>query len=204
MVASEIPGRSVLQCLHRWQKLSRKEHSTGVWTDEEDKAVIAWVEKHGPTKWSLAGPEINMRSGKQIRERWLNVLQPGLTKRQWTAEEDRIIFEEHDTHGPAWTYIATKLPGRNENTVKNRFHSSLRKIFRIEKNIKSFLDTIEACIMDEQSITKLKPPVSMRDYKTLKNLQGIKQFTQATESAEKILDLLKQCDEVKSWQSVFN
>ena len=38
----------------------------------------------------------------------------------------------------------------------------------------------------------------MRDCKTLKNLEGIKQFTQAAEDAEKILNLLKQCDEVTS------
>jgi hypothetical protein len=76
--------------------------------------------------------EIAGRSSKQCRERWYNILNPSIKKGSWTAEEDKIIFSMYHEIGTQWTKIAEYLPGRTENSIKNRFYSNLRKYTKTE------------------------------------------------------------------------
>ncbi len=46
----------------------------------------------------------------------------------WTAEQDRALFQLFKDLGAHWTKIAKEFPGRNENEVKNRFYSTLRRV----------------------------------------------------------------------------
>lgn len=39
----------------------------------------------------------------------------------WTLQEDVILFRQHRLSGPRWCDIATWLPGRSANSVRNRF-----------------------------------------------------------------------------------
>lgn len=67
------------------------------------------------------------RIHKQCRERWNNILSPGLVKKRWTPEEDREIVRLYYTFGPRWARIATRIDGRNDNQIKNRWNSNLKK-----------------------------------------------------------------------------
>ncbi len=68
------------------------------------------------------------RNPKQIRERWHNHLDPNISKRKWYFEEDKKLFEQVRIHGKKWSKISQSLVGRNENMVKNRFKSLMRKL----------------------------------------------------------------------------
>lgn len=127
-VSEQMDGRSPIQCLHRWTKILKPGLVKGPWTLEEDKRLIEWVQKEGALKWSRAAHYIPGRSGKQCRERWLNNLNPHLKKSNWTDEEDELIFSLYKKYGSAWSKIAKNFEGRTENSIKNRFYSTIRRL----------------------------------------------------------------------------
>lgn len=43
-------------------------------------------------------------------------------------EEDREIFKGYLIYSSSWSKIAKNLVGRTENSVKNRFYSTVRKL----------------------------------------------------------------------------
>lgn len=84
----------------------------GPWTPKEDRAVEEHVRLHGTSKWSKIAGVLPGRIGKQCRERWHNHLDPNISKKAWSEEEDRTILEFHSTVGNRWSEIAKMLPGR--------------------------------------------------------------------------------------------
>jgi len=134
-ISEKIPGRTSIQCLHRWTKILKPGLVKGPWTAEEDQKLITWVNENGPTKWAQCSNFITGRSGKQCRERWFNNLNPNVKKGNWTKEEDELIFELYQKHGSSWSKIAKLIPGRTENAIKNRFYSTLRKLAADKRKI---------------------------------------------------------------------
>ena len=101
------------------------------WSEEEDKSIKSLVNKYGTSNWTLISNEMGQnRSGKQCRERWYNQLNPNVKKNNWTDEEENILFTKHMQLGNKWSDIASFLPGRTLNDIKNHFYSKLRKFIR--------------------------------------------------------------------------
>ena len=134
-ISQHMKGRSAIQCLHRWTKILKPGLVKGPWTTEEDEKLYQWVSKEGPTKWSQCSQIIVGRSGKQCRERWFNNLNPVVKKGNWTIEEDDLIFKLYMQYGSSWSKIAKHLKGRTENSIKNRFYSTIRKIAADRKKL---------------------------------------------------------------------
>lgn len=47
---------------------------------------------------------------------------------EWTEEGDQKLFRLYKEKGSHWSIIAAEFPGLNENQVKNRFYSTLRRL----------------------------------------------------------------------------
>ena len=81
----------------------------------------------GLSKWSDIAKLVPGRTGTQCRRRWVRHLDPSVNKEPWTEEEDALLILLHEELGSKWRIIASRMPGRSETSVKNRWNSAARR-----------------------------------------------------------------------------
>ncbi|CAM8973550.1 unnamed protein product [Rhodiola kirilowii] len=91
-------------------------HKRGLWTEEEDKILMEYVEVHGKGQWNRIAKKTGLkRCGKSCRLRWVNYLSPNVKKGNFTEEEEDLIIRLHKLLGNRWSLIAGRVPGRTDN-----------------------------------------------------------------------------------------
>jgi hypothetical protein len=96
------------------------------WTPREDAQLLELMTKYGQS-WAMIASCLSGRTGKQVRDRFLNKLRPGVRCGDWSNAEDELVVRLMKQVGHRWSFIATHLPGRTEVQVKNRFYSHIKK-----------------------------------------------------------------------------
>ena len=134
-VASSFKGRTSIQCSSRYHRI-RPGLTKGHFSREEDLKLISLYKIYGK-KWNLIAKEMKNRTGKQVRDRFLNSLAPGVNKKKFTIEEDKKIIKYYKIYGKSWSTIAKYINGRTGDMIKNRFYSNLSKYIKKEKNFKN-------------------------------------------------------------------
>lgn len=75
-----------------------------------------------------------LKTPNELRERWVNHLNPSIRKDKWLPEEDAKLLRFYQECGPKWSVIAKLMRNRNEHMVKNRFVSLKRRWTKDAKN----------------------------------------------------------------------
>lgn len=156
------------------------------WTMKEDDIMRKIVEENGTKHWTLISYKLNQicldtkRSSKQCRERWHNHLNVGINKARWSFEEELILFAHHDKVGNKWAEISSFIKGRTDNSIKNHFYSTLRKVYR---SIKGMDGTTE-------QLKKYSVKLAEIVFNRLKRRQKFREETEKGRSQDGVADFL--------------
>ncbi|WRX16817.1 SANT/Myb domain - like 10 [Theobroma cacao] len=100
----------------------------GPWTPEEDQKLMAYIQKHGHGSWrSLPEKAGLQRCGKSCRLRWINYLRPDIKRGKFSLDEQKTIIQLHALLGNRWSAIASHLPKRTDNEIKNYWNTHIKK-----------------------------------------------------------------------------
>jgi hypothetical protein len=127
-------GRTARECHDRWTRYLKPGARKGQWREEEDAIVLQVIAQSAEpafTQWADLAPQLPGRSGKQIRDRWVNYLNPAINHLPFSRDDDLRLWEGHKQLGKRWVEISVKVfnSTRSENHIKNRWYSAAFKKF---------------------------------------------------------------------------
>ncbi|XVE68136.1 hypothetical protein DITRI_Ditri09bG0045100 [Diplodiscus trichospermus] len=100
----------------------------GPWTPEEDIILVSYIQEHGPGNWKAVPTKTGLlRCSKSCRLRWTNYLRPGIKRGNFTEHEEKMIIHLQALLGNRWAAIASYLPQRTDNDIKNYWNTHLKK-----------------------------------------------------------------------------
>lgn len=96
------------------------------WSPNEDENLRQSYKVNQGKNWKKISDALPDRSETQCINRWQKVLNPDLHKGAWTKEEDDIVVQMVEKHGPKkWSVIASHLKGRIGKQCRERWHNHL-------------------------------------------------------------------------------
>ncbi|KAK3030969.1 hypothetical protein RJ639_034890, partial [Escallonia herrerae] len=118
----------------------------GPWTPEEDIILVSYIQEHGPGNWRSVPTNTGLlRCSKSCRLRWTNYLRPGIKRGNFTPHEEGMIIHLQALLGNKWAAIASYLPQRTDNDIKNYWNTHLKK------KIKKFQSALDPQMASEDS-----------------------------------------------------
>ena len=131
------------------------------WTQEEDDKMMDLMRMY-KEDWKAIAKKFPEKTPKQIKERWLNQLNPLVIDKPFSAEEDICLLMHIRAVGRSWSRISKFMPGRSELMVKNRYHSFHRK--RLDPDV--FCASFPLPDMDVLAVWLTKQKRKLRSYST--------------------------------------
>lgn len=134
---------------------------------EDDKVLTSIVvNNNGITNWQDVAKLMPGKTARQCKDRWFNYLSPENKFSPWTKEEDETIINMVNSIGTKWVSIARALPGRSDNSIKNRWYSGLKKAcVQDENGMFVFVNSSMGCRNDSISEKEQQSADIKIDYK---------------------------------------
>ncbi|KAL5977237.1 hypothetical protein ACLOJK_021580 [Asimina triloba] len=81
----------------------------GPWSPAEDMKLVAYIQKYGHGNWRALPKQADIKRGN------------------FSPDEEETIIKLHSMLGNKWSKIASRLPGRTDNEIKNVWNTYLKK-----------------------------------------------------------------------------
>lgn len=97
----------------------------GRWTEEENALLTTAVETYG-TQWFQVAKVLHGRTDDQCAKRWRENLDPSISRKPWTKEDDELLMKKYENIGRRWKDLASHFDGRPPVHCRNRVQSLVR------------------------------------------------------------------------------
>jgi hypothetical protein len=123
--APAVPAKSLdSNSDHFEPRKGKAEH--GRWTEDEDDRLRSAVAKFNARNWKEIAKLVPGRDFTQCSQRWKKVLDPNVTKGQWSREEDELLLSiVGQKQFKNWGHVAKSIPGRSAKQCRERYNGHL-------------------------------------------------------------------------------
>ncbi|RUS75558.1 hypothetical protein EGW08_016683, partial [Elysia chlorotica] len=123
-VSGLLDNRTPHECMLKFAQVDPN-HQSGKFTPEEDAKLLAAVEMYG-LKWREIARFIGTRNPVQVRDRYLDCLNPENNYLVFTYDEDLKLLKYYKEMGPVWAKIYQHFQGRSASRLGARFRQLQR------------------------------------------------------------------------------
>lgn len=102
-------------------------------TAEDDALLRSLVARFG-TNWEVISSYMPDRSVRQCRDRWNNYINPNLSTRPFSPDEDELLIALYRKLGSKWSRISKHFDRRSDNSIRNRWNYLLRQSEKIHSS----------------------------------------------------------------------
>ena len=92
------------------------------WKEDEDKRLLMAIHLYGSENWTIISQFVgNNRTRSMCSQRWTRVLDPNISKQNWSKEDDERLIELVNQYGEkSWMKVSIELGNRSD--VQCRYH----------------------------------------------------------------------------------
>lgn len=105
----------------------------GAWTSIEDEILKAAVQKYGTNQWARVSSLLPKKTAAQAKSRWVEWLNPLISKSGWTSEQDKRLIELTRLLPNQWRSIASII-GRTATQCIERYQLLIDEASGSESN----------------------------------------------------------------------
>ena len=100
------------------------------WTKEEDEKLLSAIEEHGNSNWGAVAAMVgNGRTKSQCSQRYNRVINPNISKANWSKEEeDKLLQIVAQVGNKSWTRVAAQFGNRTDVQCRFKYNYLVKKI----------------------------------------------------------------------------